>query len=360
MPAPKMTTPANPLRWTALPLVFIGAICLGTWLWLKFGDVALAQCPPERVWYGGTDNDKKCSWPLAVHLVKDICGAAIMAALAVLLCATVAPARKAATACVAAAGVCALALLYLWGGAHALRPAPLVFAVGVAFAMSSWLAARAVYQLARHPYAGPGALAGLRRRTYPLVGEDGARHAPASQGAPGISAPTRSGAPCTAQPRASAADAAHTTPPLQADLRWCALPFVFAGAVVVGAGMWLTAGDPAVAGCTTQGAWPGGEGLRCAAALVAHLLWQMGAACVPGVLAVLLCAAIAPARKFATACTAAALMCAMGLLAVHLGGFFTHPGQGAGLVFSARGLAVAVSPWLAAWWVRRLARHPRR
>ncbi len=129
------------LRCAALPFVFIGAICLGVLLWLKLGDVSLAHCPADLVWYGLASGDKKCSWPLPVYLAKDMAGAALTGALPVLLCAAMAPVRKAGVACTAAALVCALALLFLLGGSHHLRPASLLVGVGVALALSSWLAA---------------------------------------------------------------------------------------------------------------------------------------------------------------------------------------------------------------------------
>lgn len=135
-----MTYLLNQLRWFSLPFVFIGAACLAIWLWLAFGAIAVAHCPPDLVWHGGLSGNKKCSWPLAVYLLKDMGGASAMGALTVLLCAVVAPARKAATASAAAIAVCALALLFLVGGDHGARPASLVFAVKVAFGVSSWFA----------------------------------------------------------------------------------------------------------------------------------------------------------------------------------------------------------------------------
>ncbi len=136
------------LRRAAQPFMFAGAMGLGIWLWLKLGDVSLARCPPDLVWYGGTDGDKKCSWPLAVYLAKDMAGAALTGALPVLLCAALAPARKRVAASIAATVVCALALLYLVGGAHELRPTSLVFAVKLAFGVSSWGAVWCVSRLA--------------------------------------------------------------------------------------------------------------------------------------------------------------------------------------------------------------------
>lgn len=140
---------AHPLRRAALPFVFAGALGLGIWLWLQLGDFSLAHCPPELVWYGGASGDMKCRWPLAVYLAKDMVGAAITSALPVLLCAAMAPARKATTARIAAIGICALALLYLLGGSHDLRPASLLTGVGLAFALSPWLAALLVARAAR-------------------------------------------------------------------------------------------------------------------------------------------------------------------------------------------------------------------
>ncbi len=72
-----MTAFITQLRWCALPFVFIGAACLGIWLWLKFGDMALAPCPPDLVWYGAASGDKKCSWPLSVYLFKDMGDASV-------------------------------------------------------------------------------------------------------------------------------------------------------------------------------------------------------------------------------------------------------------------------------------------
>lgn len=139
-----------PLRCAALPFVFIGAIYLGVRLWLKLGEVSLAHCPADLVWYGLASGDKKCGWPLAVYLAKDMGGAAITAVLPVLLCAAVAPpADKKAAACLAAMAICALGLLFLVGGSHHLRPASLLLGVGVALVLSSWLAAGCVARAVR-------------------------------------------------------------------------------------------------------------------------------------------------------------------------------------------------------------------
>lgn len=130
------------LRCSALPFVFIGAIYLGVRLWLQLGDVSLAHCPADLGWYGLDSGDKKCSWPLPVYLAKDMAGAALTGALPVLLCAAVAPpADKKAAACLAAMAICALGLLFLVGGSHQLRPTSLLVGVGLAFVLSSWLAA---------------------------------------------------------------------------------------------------------------------------------------------------------------------------------------------------------------------------
>lgn len=139
------------LRRAALPFTFATALGLGVWLWLRLGDFSLAHCPPERVWYGLASGDRKCNWPLAVYLAKDMIGAALTGALPVLLCAAVAPARKAGVAGMAAALVCALALLFLLGGSHHLRPASLLAGVGMALALSSWLAAGWVMRYAPGP-----------------------------------------------------------------------------------------------------------------------------------------------------------------------------------------------------------------
>lgn len=144
-----MTTLPQHLRHAAQPFVFAGAISLGIWLWLKLGDISVAHCPPELVWYGGASGDKKCSWPLVVYLAKDIVGAALTGALPVLLCAAMAPANKVTTACIAAIGIGALALLYMLVSTHSLRPAGLVVAVGAASAASPWLAALLVAQAMR-------------------------------------------------------------------------------------------------------------------------------------------------------------------------------------------------------------------
>lgn len=139
-----------PLRCAALPFVFIGAIYLGVRLWLQLGDVSLAHCPADLVWYGLASGDQKCSWPLSVYLAKDMGGAAITAVLPVLLCAAVAPpADKKATACLAAMVISALALLYLLGGSHHSRPISLLVGVGTALVLSSWLAAGCVARAVR-------------------------------------------------------------------------------------------------------------------------------------------------------------------------------------------------------------------
>ena len=145
-----MTAFHHQIRQAALPFVFIATVYLGVRLWLKLGDISLAHCPADLVWYGLASGDMKCNWPLPVYLAKDMGGAAFTAALPVLLCAAVAPpADRKAAAGIAAMAICALALLYLLGGAHHLRPAGLLAGVGVAFALSSWLAAWCVARAAR-------------------------------------------------------------------------------------------------------------------------------------------------------------------------------------------------------------------
>lgn len=138
------------LRCAALPFVFIGAIYLGVRLWLQLGEVSLAHCPADLVWYGLASGDPKCSWPLAVYLAKDMGGAAITAVLPVLLCAAVAPpADRKAAAWLAAMAICVLGLLFLVGGSHQLRPTSLLVGVGVALVLSSWLAAGCVARAVR-------------------------------------------------------------------------------------------------------------------------------------------------------------------------------------------------------------------
>jgi hypothetical protein len=145
-----MTAFHSQIRQAVLPLAFIAAVYLGVRLWLNLGDISLAHCPADLVWYGLASGDKKCSWPLPVYLAKDMGGAAVTAALPVLLCAAVVPpADRKAAACIAAMAICALALLYLLGGSHHLRPASLLVGVGVASALSSWLATWCVARTAR-------------------------------------------------------------------------------------------------------------------------------------------------------------------------------------------------------------------
>lgn len=143
------------LRWCALPFVFVGAILLAFWLWSTFPYVSAATCSPPLEWGGSAPPSVKCSLRLVARVLLDIGGASMPGLMAVFLCAAVAPARRPATACVAALGVCAVGLAYGLFTASLRSPMKLtVRADLVAIFASPWLTVWLVAHLDRLPKAG--------------------------------------------------------------------------------------------------------------------------------------------------------------------------------------------------------------
>ncbi|MDP4074373.1 hypothetical protein [Acidovorax sp. A1169] len=142
------------LRWCALPVVFVGAVLLGCWMWWVFAHTPMAACPPPLAGYGSDPVSVRCGLLLAARLVLDIGGASMPGLMAVFLCALVAPAQRPAAACAAAIGVCALGLLHFLGAVYARSPMKLsVWANLVALAASPWLTVWLVVHLNQQPQA---------------------------------------------------------------------------------------------------------------------------------------------------------------------------------------------------------------
>jgi hypothetical protein len=78
-PSPHSSSVANALRWLTLPFVYMAAMLLGVTIWSALSADVVRLCAPENLWQGGASFALKCRWPLWVYLVKDGCGAAILA-----------------------------------------------------------------------------------------------------------------------------------------------------------------------------------------------------------------------------------------------------------------------------------------
>lgn len=146
---------------------------------------------------------------------------------------------------------------------------------------------------------------------------------------------------------------------LKTGLRWCALPFVFVGAILVGCWMWWVFAHTTVAACPPPLAGYGSDpvSVKCGLLLAARLVLDLGGASMPGLMAVFLCALVAPAQRPTAACAAAIGVCALGLL-YFLGTVSVRSPMK--LVARADLLALAASPWLTVWLVAHLDRQPRR
>lgn len=146
---------------------------------------------------------------------------------------------------------------------------------------------------------------------------------------------------------------------LTTGLRWCALPFVFVGAILLAFWMWSTFPHISVVGCSPPLEWGGSApaSVKCSLRLVASVLLDIGGASMPGLMAVFLCAAVAPARRPATACVAALGVCAVGLV---YGLFTASLRSPMKLTVRADLLAIFASPWLTVWLVAHLDRQTRR
>lgn len=146
---PTMNLVPNPLRWCALPLVFAGAICVGLRVWFVIESAPLPDCSPRFAGFGEANGSVACGLLLAVPLLLKMGASLIPGASAVLLCAAAAPARKGATACVVAIGICTLQLLYFCiSGYPSTGVGWVAFA---AFALTPWLATWLVFRLTRQP-----------------------------------------------------------------------------------------------------------------------------------------------------------------------------------------------------------------
>ncbi len=141
-------------------------------------------------------------------------------------------------------------------------------------------------------------------------------------------------------------------------LRRAAQPFVFAGAIGLGIWLWLKLGDFSLARCPPDLVWYGGASgdKKCSWPLVVYLAKDIVGAALTGALPVLLCAAVAPVNKAATARIAAIGTSALALLYMLVS---THSLRPAGLV-AAVGVTSAASPWTAALLVARAVRPSRR
>ncbi len=144
-----MTSFTNPLRWCALPFVFIGAIILGMLLGWFLARVPLPHCVPRFAGFGAADGSVACGLLLVPSLLLKVGAPCIPGALAVLLCAATAPAHKGATACVVATGTCALLLFFFCVLGLLGRGAG--WAAGAALGLAPWLAAWLVFRLVRWP-----------------------------------------------------------------------------------------------------------------------------------------------------------------------------------------------------------------
>ena len=144
---------------------------------------------------------------------------------------------------------------------------------------------------------------------------------------------------------------------LKTGLRWCALPFVFVGAVLLGCWMWWVFAHTTVAACPPPLAGYGGDpvSVKCGLLLAARLVLDIGGASMPGLMAVFLCALVAPAQRPAAACAAAIGVSALGLL-YFLGTVSVRSPMR--LLARTDLLALAASPWLTVWLVAHLSRQP--
>lgn len=144
---------------------------------------------------------------------------------------------------------------------------------------------------------------------------------------------------------------------LKTGLRWCALPFVFVGAALLGCWMWWVFAHTTVAACPPPLAGYGSDpvSVKCGLLVAARLVLDLGGASMPGLMAVFLCALVAPAQRPAAACAAAIGVCALGLL-YFLGTVSVRSPMR--LLARADLVALAASPWLTVWLVVHLSRKP--
>jgi len=144
---------------------------------------------------------------------------------------------------------------------------------------------------------------------------------------------------------------------LKTGLRWCALPFVFVGAIPLAFWMWSVFADIPVANCAQPLEWGGSAhaSVKCSLLLAARMLVDIGGASMPGLMAVFLCAAVAPSCRPATACVAAVGVCAVGLVYLLFTASLRSPMK---LTVRADLVAIFASPWLTVWLVTHLNRQP--
>ena len=146
---------------------------------------------------------------------------------------------------------------------------------------------------------------------------------------------------------------------LKTGLRWCALPFVFVGAILLAFWMWSTFPHISMVSCSPPLEWGGSASasVKCSLLVAARVLLDIGGASMPGLVAVFLCAAAAPSRRPATACVAAVGVCAVGLAYFLFTASLRSPMK---LTARADLVAIFASPWLTAWLVNHLDGQPRR
>ncbi len=144
---------------------------------------------------------------------------------------------------------------------------------------------------------------------------------------------------------------------LKTGLRWCALPFVFVAAVLLGCWMWWVFAQAPVAACPPPLAGYGSDhaSMKCGLLQAARLVLDISGASMPGLMAVFLCAVVAPAHRPAAASAAAIGVCALGLL-YFLGRVYVRSPMT--LSVWAELAALAASPWLTVWLLAHLDRQP--
>lgn len=143
---------------------------------------------------------------------------------------------------------------------------------------------------------------------------------------------------------------------LKTALRWCALPFVFMGAILVGCWMWWVFLQIPVAACPPPLASYAEDpaSVTCGLLLGARLLLDIGGASMPGLMAVFLCALVAPAQRPLVASAAALAASALGLVYLLATLSLRSPMK---LPLRADLLGIAAAPWLTVWLVVHLNRQ---
>lgn len=146
---------------------------------------------------------------------------------------------------------------------------------------------------------------------------------------------------------------------LKTALRWCALPFVFMGAIPIGCWMWWVFLQIPVAACPPPLASYAEDpaSVTCGLLLGARLLLDIGGASMPGLMAVFLCALVAPAQRPAVASAAALGASALGLVYLLATLSLRSPMK---LPVRADLLGIAAAPWLTVWLVVHLNRQTSR